>query len=116
MRAAILRALKTSRGMTHTVLLVAARRRLPRGFKGSIPWYHETVKLDLEARGLIQRQTGTESSIPAHGITREAVPQEDPCPCSGKTEAISEEERGAEERAQEEPTVDRFNRSGGLVE
>jgi len=62
MRAAILRALRTSRGMTHTELLIAARRRLPRGFKGSIPWYHETVKLDLEARGLIRRQTDTESA------------------------------------------------------
>lgn len=59
MRAAILRALRTSRGMSHTELLIAARRRLPRGFKGSIPWYHETVKLDLEARGLICRQTGS---------------------------------------------------------
>jgi|GEM_PF-420871 hypothetical protein len=58
MRAAIVRALRSSRGLTHTELLVAARRRLPRGFKGSIPWYHETVKLDLEARGLIGRQTG----------------------------------------------------------
>jgi hypothetical protein len=57
MRAAILRALRTSRGMGHTELLIAARHRLPRGFKGSIPWYHETVKLDLEARGLIHRQS-----------------------------------------------------------
>ena len=38
-------------------LVEAVEGRLP-GFDGSIPWYVTTVKLDLEARGRIERVPG----------------------------------------------------------
>ncbi len=40
--------------MTFTEILQDARKNL-KGFKGSLPWYVETVKLDLEARNVIAR-------------------------------------------------------------
>ncbi|MEW5899855.1 MAG: hypothetical protein AB1715_00145 [Acidobacteriota bacterium] len=60
MRAAILRALKGGRGLTHAELFQAAESLLPTGFTGSTMWYFETVKLDLEARRLIERLTDTD--------------------------------------------------------
>jgi hypothetical protein len=46
--------------MTFTELGKAVRRRLEGTFEGSISWYYTTVKLDLEARGIIE-QTGSGS-------------------------------------------------------
>jgi hypothetical protein len=41
--------------LTHTQLAEEVNRKLAGKFDGSITWYVTTVKLDLEARGLIQR-------------------------------------------------------------
>jgi hypothetical protein len=47
-------------GMLFTDLMKAMKRRVPPDvFAGaSVPWYTTTVKLDLEARGLIERVPG----------------------------------------------------------
>jgi len=44
--------------MTHTELMEALYQRVKDKFEGGVQWYGETVKLDLEARKLIER-TGT---------------------------------------------------------
>lgn len=59
LRIAILDALSGGRELTHTELqaVVVDRfksHRIP--FTGSLAWYLEGVKLDLEARGLVVRQ------------------------------------------------------------
>jgi hypothetical protein len=41
--------------LTHMALTQAIEERLDGRFDGSVPWYVTTIKLDLEARGLIQR-------------------------------------------------------------
>jgi hypothetical protein len=41
--------------LSHDELVAAVRQRLDGTFDGSIPWYAEGVKLDLEARGAITR-------------------------------------------------------------
>jgi sugar-specific transcriptional regulator TrmB len=50
----ILSALK-NRELTHTELFEQLRKRLKSKFSGNISWYGETVKLDLEARKMIER-------------------------------------------------------------
>lgn len=40
---------------THTELMEALYNQLKTTFEGGIQWYGETVKLDLEARGVIER-------------------------------------------------------------
>ncbi len=40
---------------THTELMEELYVRLNKTFTGNVQWYGETVKLDLEARGIIQR-------------------------------------------------------------
>ncbi len=49
--------LSTLRGkeLTHTDLFKQINKTLKGRFSGSISWYAETVKLDLEARKLIER-------------------------------------------------------------
>ena len=44
--------------LTHTDLMEALYQRVKDDFEGGVQWYGETVKLDLEARKLIER-TGT---------------------------------------------------------
>lgn len=44
--------------LTHTELMEALYNRVKDTFDGGVQWYGETVKLDLEARKLIER-TGT---------------------------------------------------------
>jgi hypothetical protein len=51
---AILSALR-NRELTHTELFKELNQRLKDKFEGNISWYGETVKLDLEARKLIER-------------------------------------------------------------
>lgn len=41
--------------LTHTELFSHLKKRLTGKFTGNISWYGETVKLDLEARRLIER-------------------------------------------------------------
>jgi hypothetical protein len=53
-REAILFALKNQE-LTHTELFEQLRKRLKSKFSGNVSWYGETVKLDLEARQMIER-------------------------------------------------------------
>ena len=54
-RVAILDAIRARGEITFTELTQDVRIRLEGTFEGSISWYVTTVKLDLEARGLIER-------------------------------------------------------------
>ena len=58
MRGAIVDALAASGPMTHTDLVKDVEVRLAGGFEGSVKWYLETVKLDLEAGGVVERVPG----------------------------------------------------------
>ncbi len=51
---AILSALK-DKELTHPELMDQLRTRLKGKFSGNISWYAETIKLDLEARHIIER-------------------------------------------------------------
>jgi hypothetical protein len=54
LKAAILSALQ-NRELTHTKLFTELNKSLKGRFSGNISWYGETVKLDLEARKIIER-------------------------------------------------------------
>jgi hypothetical protein len=54
LKKAILSALR-NRELTHTELFNQLSKRLKNKFAGNISWYGETVKLDLEARKIIER-------------------------------------------------------------
>jgi uncharacterized protein (DUF2461 family) len=54
LKGAILSALK-NKELTHTELFAQLNKRLKGKFSGNISWYGETVKLDLEARKIIER-------------------------------------------------------------
>lgn len=54
-REAILEAIRDHGEITFKELTENVRRKLEGTFDGSIPWYVTTVKLDLEARGIIER-------------------------------------------------------------
>jgi len=41
--------------LTHTELMEELYSRVKDTFEGGVQWYGETVKLDLEARGIIER-------------------------------------------------------------
>ena len=59
-KAAILQSLKGSKGKTFTELtddVVKIIRKKLSGFKGSIPWYTISVRLDLETRGKVETFT-----------------------------------------------------------
>lgn len=45
--------------LTHTELFSHLKKQLRGKFSGNISWYGETVKLDLEARKLIERSDST---------------------------------------------------------
>ena len=45
--------------ITYQEMNKLAIRHLENRFKGSIPWYVVTVKLDMEARGIIERIPGS---------------------------------------------------------
>jgi hypothetical protein len=57
-REAILESLRSAGEMTFKALTEDVRRELEGTFDGSISWYVTTVKLDLEARGEIERVPG----------------------------------------------------------
>ena len=52
---AIQDSLRAHQTMTLKELTEEVRRRLEGSFDGSVSWYVTTVKLDLEARGVIER-------------------------------------------------------------
>ncbi len=54
LRRAILSVLQ-KRELTHTQLFNRLTKRLTSKFAGNVSWYGETVKLDLEARKIIER-------------------------------------------------------------
>jgi hypothetical protein len=54
LKTAILSALRDGE-LTHTELFSRLNKRLRGKFSGNISWYGETVKLDLEARKIIER-------------------------------------------------------------
>ena len=58
MREAILASVGAHGEITFKDLLEDVRRRLAGRFDGSINWYATSVKLDLEARGLVERMPG----------------------------------------------------------
>ena len=58
-REAILESLEKNKEMTFTELNQDVQDMLEGGFEGSISWYVTTVKLDLEARGVIERIPGS---------------------------------------------------------
>ncbi len=59
-KAAILQSLKGSKGKTFTELtddvVKIIKKKMP-GFKKSIPWYTISIRLDLEARGVVETFT-----------------------------------------------------------
>ena len=56
-KSAILQSLKASKGKTFTELtddvVKIIRKKMP-GFKGAIPWYTISIRLDLETRGVVE--------------------------------------------------------------
>lgn len=56
-KAAIMQSLKGSKGKTFGILTddvtKIIRKKMP-GFKGSIPWYTISTRLDLETRGIVE--------------------------------------------------------------
>ena len=57
-RQAILNAIRSQGSITFQGLVSLIDYNLRNRFEGSIPWYVTTVKLDLEARGEIERAPG----------------------------------------------------------
>ena len=59
-KVAILQSLKNTKGKTFTELaddvVKTIRKKMP-DFKGSIPWYTISVRLDLETRGIVETFT-----------------------------------------------------------
>jgi hypothetical protein len=62
-KAAILQALHGNVELTLGQLNQAVSDQLSGKFEGSIPWYVVTIKLDLEARGLLQRISGKQHRV-----------------------------------------------------
>lgn len=58
-RAAILAALAEREPQAFYELLSSVENQFGDSFEGSVGWYYTTVKLDLEARGEIERIAGT---------------------------------------------------------
>ncbi|MGE5374985.1 MAG: DUF6958 family protein [Bacteroidota bacterium] len=54
-RSAILSTLKTQKEISFMGLSHAVEKEVNGNFEGSVTWYVTTVKLDLEARGMIKR-------------------------------------------------------------
>lgn len=48
-------AILTKKELTHTELMEKLYSTVKDSFEGGVQWYGETVKLDLEARGIIER-------------------------------------------------------------
>lgn len=57
MKKAMLAALRANE-LTHNELFAKLESALKGKFSGNVSWYAETIKLDLEARKMIERTTG----------------------------------------------------------
>ena len=66
MKKAILAALRKKQ-LTHTELFEDLNKSLGNKFAGNVSWYGETVKLDLEARKIIER---TSSKPPKYRLKK----------------------------------------------
>ncbi len=62
-RKAIIQSLRAKGELTFTDLAKAVKGKLKGGFEGSIPWYVESVKLDLEARKVVERIPKTKPQL-----------------------------------------------------
>ena len=49
--------------LTYTMLTKSVEKKLTKQFEGSIGWYVESVKLDLEARNIIERIPNTKPEL-----------------------------------------------------
>ena len=56
-RKAIIKTLSSGKTLTHIQLQNSVIKLVKRDFSGSIPWYHQVVKRDLEAKKIIKRIT-----------------------------------------------------------
>ena len=63
MRDAILEVLEEAGNIGFIQLREEVKKKLLGDFRGSIGWYFTTVKLDLEARGIIERVPGKKPQI-----------------------------------------------------
>ena len=59
----ILSVLRTEKQMTFRDLTRAVEKEVNGNFEGSVMWYVTTVKLDLEARGLMKRVPGSRPQL-----------------------------------------------------
>lgn len=62
-RKAILSTLHTQKEMTFMNLSRAVEKQVNGNFDGSVMWYVTTVKLDLEARGILKRVTNSRPQL-----------------------------------------------------
>lgn len=71
-KSAILQSLKGSKGKTFSELaddvVKIMRKKMP-GFKGSVPWYTISIRLDLETRGIVE--TFTEKGKKLNRLSKE---------------------------------------------
>ena len=51
------------RELNHNELMASVQKKLKGEFEGSIAWYMEGTKLDLEARGIIERVEGEKYQV-----------------------------------------------------
>ncbi len=63
MREAILKNLRAYGSMSFSRLGNLLEEQMLKSFDGSVMWYYTTVKLDLEARGIIRRVPNTEPQL-----------------------------------------------------
>ena len=59
----ILSVLRVQKEMTFMNLSRAVEKEVNGNFEGSVTWYVTTVKLDLEARGLVKRVPGSRPQL-----------------------------------------------------
>lgn len=62
-KSAITKALLSEGDLSYSALNRAVEKQLKGKFDGKIPWYVETVKLDLEARGVVARVPKTSPQL-----------------------------------------------------